>query len=211
MTDRIDSIATLKAVIKGRPSIEIILEMLEVVSYPDFVRCVNKAVDLVFRRMAENPELRQERSEDELTIEVVTLLRMMDIDASHESKIGGHTDVTVRGPNDFLWLAEAKKHKQDYPWLYQGYQQLSTRYTTGMQGQDSGGLLIFAYQARIDEIMVRWREFLENQDVGIAFEACSLSELAFVTQQTHQRTGRPLTVRHVPLSLYFKPEDKKIK
>jgi hypothetical protein len=49
--------------------------------YPAFAHCINKAVDLVLRRMAENPELRKDRSEDELTIEVVSMLRMTALSA----------------------------------------------------------------------------------------------------------------------------------
>jgi len=136
---RIDNLATLLAITKGKPSTEIILELLFVENHAAFVNCIHRAIDLVLARMAENPELRKDLSEDQLTVDVVSMLRMIDIDAAHESKVGGHVDIVVRGPNNYLWLAEAKKYKGGYEWIYKGFQQLNTRYSTGLAGQDRGG------------------------------------------------------------------------
>jgi hypothetical protein len=209
MAARIDSLQALQLVARGKPSLEIILDLLNVDSYVAFVNCIHRALDLVLRRMAENPELRNAKKEDELTIEVVSLLRMMDIDAGHDTKVGGHVDIVVRGPNDFAWLAEAKKNTGGNGWLFQGFQQLNTRYSTGLPGQDSGGLLIYSDRARIDLTMQGWRDYLATQINGITFLQCDLNALAFLSSHVHDKTGRPYSVRHVPLSLYFEPKDKK--
>ena len=129
---RVDDLASLLAIVRGRPGTEIAFDLMFVESYAAFVNCIHRAIDRVLRLMAENPELRKDRGEDELTIEVVSMLRMIDIDATHETKTGGHVDILVRGPNDYAWLAEAKKHRGDYGWIFQGFQQLNTRYTTGL-------------------------------------------------------------------------------
>lgn len=208
MSERIDSLAALRARAHGNPAAEIVIQLLEVPDYAGFVTCINRAVDRVLRIMAENPELRKGRSEDELTIEVVGFLRMLGIEAGHENKVGGHVDIVVRGPNDYLWLAEAKKHKSDYSWLYKGFQQLNTRYSTGIQGHDLGAIIIYSDQRRIDQMMDRWREYLEAQQKGIMFDRCPLNDMAFLSSHAHEKTGRAYNVRHIPLSLYFDPQDK---
>lgn len=206
---RIDSLAALEMAISGRPATKIIFDLLNAENYDAFVVCIHRAIDLVLRRIAENPELKQNHSEDELTIDIVQMLRMMDIDAGHETKVGGHVDVIIRGPNDFLWMAEAKKHKSDYGWLFMGFQQLNTRYSTGLDGQDRGGILIYSDQPRLDQLMDRWKGHLADKQPGIQFEDCPLNPLAFVSSHTHERTGRPYCVRHIPLSIHFSPKDKK--
>jgi hypothetical protein len=105
------TVADMLARAAGNPSAEIVVELLLIPDYPHFVRLMNKAIDMSFRRMSENPELRKDRDEDELTIELVTLLRQLSIDATHETKVGGHCDVTIRGQPDYLWLAEAKQSR----------------------------------------------------------------------------------------------------
>ena len=205
----IDSLAALQARIRGRPALEIIFDLLQVENYEAFVHCIHRAIDLVFREIAQNPELKKGHGEDELTIDVVHMLRMMDIDAAHDSKVGGHVDIVVRGPNDYVWLAEAKKHKSDYGWIFQGFQQLNTRYSTGLQGQDSGGLFIYSDQPRVDELMSRWQKHLAGERSDITFEKCPLNDLAFFSTHIHDKTGRPYRVRHIPLPIYFEPKDKK--
>jgi hypothetical protein len=207
MANRIDSLAGLRARIVGNVPAEIMFELLLVPDYEAFVRLIDRSVDHALGLMAENPELHKKRSEDELTIELINLLRMLNLDATHETKAGGHCDITIKGTNNYSWMAEAKKHKNSYPWLYQGYQQLATRYTTGNVGQDSGALIIYSYAERIDQMMARWKAHLAGQDKAIAFEDCSLNPACFISMQEHARTGRPLRVRHVPLSLYFDPKD----
>ena len=116
-------------------------------------------------------------------------------------------DIVVRGPNDYLWLAEAKKFKSDYAWLYKGFQQLNTRYATGLQGHDAGAIIIYSDQARIDQMMDRWKAHLGEQQADINFQKCPLNDLAFFSTHKHEKTGRPYKVRHIPLSLYFEPKD----
>lgn len=207
MAFRIDSLGDLLARARGNVAAEIAIELLLVPDYEQFVVLINRAVDRALRLMAENPELRKERSEDDLTIELVTLLKMASIDANHDTKVGGHCDVVVRGQPDYLWQAEAKKHRSDYAWLFQGFQQLNTRYATGAQHQDAGGFIIYSYLPRVDKMMSRWREHLGSNLSGISFEECTLSPLCFLSSHAHDRTGRALRIRHIPLSLYFEPKD----
>jgi hypothetical protein len=202
------TIQDLKALAAGRPGAEIAIGLLFVADYPTFVEIINRAIDTSFRRMAENPELRKSRSEDELTIELINLLKQNDIDAHHEAKVGGHCDITVRGPNDFAWLAEAKRHSKGYPWLYQGFQQLNTRYSTGLPQHDKGGLIIYTYRPNTLDQMRKWSDYLQANQKGLVVSPYGADPLSFLSTHQHERSGLPYEVRHIPLSLYFAPKDK---
>lgn len=192
----------------GRPGARIAIDLLFVSDYPTFVEIINRAIDIAFRRMAENPELRKERSEDELTIELINLLKQNDIDAHHEAKVGGHCDITIRGPDDFTWLAEAKRHSKGNPWLYQGFQQLNTRYSTGLPQHDKGGLIIYTYKPNTLDQMLNWSAYLQENHDGLSVSPYGTDPLSFVSTHTHERSGLPYEVRHIPLNLYFVPKDK---
>jgi hypothetical protein len=202
------TLADLRARAAGNPAAEIVIDLLLMPDYPEFVRLVNRAIDISLRRMAENPELRKHRKEDELTIELVTLLRQIDIGAHHEAKIGGHCDITVRGHSDYLWLAEAKRDNQGLGWLYQGFQQLNTRYSTGLPQHDQGGMIVYFYSADTLARMNTWKDHLAAVQQGIAFFPCDMNPLSFISTHKHERSGLPYHVRHIPLSLYFAPTDK---
>jgi hypothetical protein len=196
---------------KGKPGAEIAIDLLLVADYPGFVGIVNRAIDQSLRQMSENPELRKDRTEDELTIELVGLLRQLDIDAHHEAKIGGHCDITVRGPSGYLWLAEAKRDNKTLNWLFQGFQQLNTRYSTGLPQHDRGGLIVYLYAPNTLSRMKLWKDHLGSCIQGIAFSDCDDNPLSFNSTHDHERSGLPYQVRHIPLSLYFAPKDKKAK
>jgi len=131
----------------------------------------------------------------------------MGFQASHDTDVGGHCDVVVSGRENFLWLGEAKTHK-DYDWLYKGFQQLCTRYSTGLPGQDYGGMLIYCYGQNVLEVMRRWRTRLSGERPDLRIEECKGNPLNFRSIHLHDVSGLPYTVRHVPILLYFKPEDK---
>ena len=82
---------------------------------------------------------------------------------------GGHCDIVVEAQDEFLWIAEAKKHG-NYDWLLKGFQQLDTRYTTGLVGQDSGELIIYHFGQRTDKIMAAWAEHLKLNRTTFAFQ-----------------------------------------
>jgi len=203
------TVAEMFARAAGNPSAEIVMELLLMPDYQHFVRLINRAIDMSLRRMSENPELRKDRSEDELTIELVTLLRQLGIEAGHEIKIGGHCDITIRGHSNYLWLAEAKKHSKGYDWLYQGFQQLNTRYSTGLFHHDKGGMLIYLYSPNTVMQMGRWKDHLATSHAGIAFSDCDLDPLSFLSSHIHDRSGLPYEIRHIPLNLHFDPQDNK--
>lgn len=176
--------------------------------YDEFIENLYIDIDQIIKRIQENPEVRQYDSEDRLTVDIKDMLSSMGYKASHDEKIGGHADLVVR-KKDYVWIGEAKKHN-DYPWLWKGFNQLTTRYTTGDTNQNNGGLLIYVFRKNANLVMTKWQEFLTTQNLpDYRWEPCKKRELAFFSNHTHDKSGLPFRVRHMPILLYFSPQDRK--
>lgn len=139
---------------------------------------------------------------------IVNMLRCFSYDASHDQKFGGHTDILVR-KNNYVWIGEAKIHR-DYEYLWQGFQQLNTRYSTGDSNQKDGGIIIYIFGLNTKNVMNEWKDRLSGKGLQsyICF-TCPSRELSFYSTHTHEGSGLPFTVRHIPVILYFSPQDKK--
>ena len=174
----------------------------------DLIRNLYKDIDKVISQIQENPELRQKDTEDRLTIDIVNSLHNLGYDVSHETKIGGHADIVVK-KNDFLWLGEAKIYKDNNN-LWEGFQQLLTRYPTGDSNQENGGLLIYIRaQKDASSIMQKWQKYLLGQSLpDFSSRPCKMRSLAFISTHKHERSGQAFHVRHMPVMLHFDPKDK---
>lgn len=179
-------------------------------TYEQFTETLYSDLNDVVLSFQENPELRRNDGEDRLTIEIVNVLRGMGYNAGHETKIGGHTDLSVRGKNNYLWIGEAKIHSS-YDYLFQGFQQLCTRYATGDVNQDSGGLIIYITKNKnSSKVITTWKERLSGYGLdGLEINSCP-KRPGFEFDSTHilERTGTPFKVKHIGVSLFFDPQDK---
>ena len=172
------------------------------------IRNLYKDIDKVIFQIQENPELRQEDNEDRLTIEIVNLLRNLGHEASHETKIGGNVDIVIR-KNDFLWLGESKIYRVNNNYLWEGFLQLVTRYSTGDSNQENGGLLIYIFKKDASSIMQNWQNYLIKQSLpDFSLRPCKMKNLAFISTHKHERSGQAFHVRHIPVMLHFDPKDK---
>ena len=179
-------------------------------TYEEFISVLYDDIDKIVERMEENPELLKDDSEDRLTIDIKNQLCATGYDASHETKLGGHVDLVVKKLiKNWIWIGEAKIHK-DYAWLLKGFNQLATRYSTGNDNNCQGGLLIYIRNINAKNVMDKWEEHLEKQDdiEELKITPCPNNSLSFYSSHNHQRTGLEFKVRHVPLVLCFKPQDK---
>lgn len=177
--------------------------------YAKFVELVDMAIDWIAQDLARNPELRQGLSEDQLTVQLVLSLKSMSFDASHEMKVGGHCDILIEARDEMLWLGEAKKIKKtNNAWLYKGFEQLNSRYSTGALNQDSGGIIIYCFAPRIDQIMSSWKKYLTRKFADLTTSPCAINPFAFRSEHVHMRMGRRFKVRHTPISLHFEPKDR---
>jgi len=202
------SLKTLKNFGADVPGIENFPNRLLAGTYEEFISVLYDDIDKIVARMEENPELLKNDSEDRLTIDIINQLRAMGYDASHETKIGGHADLVVKKPiKNWLWIGEAKIHK-DYAWLLKGFQQLTTRYTTGSNNNCQGSLLIYIRNIDSKNVMDKWKTHLKEKINDIKITPCPNNSLSFYSSHNHQRTGLEFKVRHIPLVLCFKPQDK---
>ncbi|SJM91465.1 conserved hypothetical protein [Crenothrix polyspora] len=178
-------------------------------TYEEFVSVLYKDIDAIVLNIEENPELRKNDSEDRLTIEIKSSLTHMGYSASHDTKIGGHADLIVK-KKSWLWIGEAKIHSS-YDYLFQGFQQLTTRYSTGSYNNCEGGMLIYIRKRNIQQIMQKWEEHLKKKDevTELKISKCPVNPFSFYSTHHHQRTNLPFKVRHIPFNLYFFPEDSK--
>ena len=175
----------------------------------DFVDNLYIQIDKILGNFEKNPELHQHDSEDRMTIEIANGLNLIGYNVTHEEKIGGHADLSVKHRNGWLWIGEAKIHS-DYGYLWQGFQQLTTRYTTGNDNQNAGGLIIYIRNKNAKSVIDTWKERL-NTNYGIQeFSPCPKREsFSFFTRHVHSRSGIPFNVRHMGVVLGFDPRDRK--
>jgi hypothetical protein len=175
-------------------------------TYSEFVEVLYRDIDRIIYKIQENPELRQNDSEDRLTIDIINLLCMMGYNASHDTKVRGHADILVV-KNDFMWIGEAKIHSS-YPYLWKGFQQLSTRYSVADSNQKDGGIIIYIRQANAREVMDKWRKHLLKKNLSnYSCTTCEIRKLCFFTSHEHVSSGEPFRIRHMPVILHFKPQD----
>ncbi|NJN92428.1 MAG: hypothetical protein HC878_20060 [Leptolyngbyaceae cyanobacterium SL_5_14] len=177
-------------------------------TYDEFVKVLYIDIDRIIYQLEENPELRRNDNEDRLTIDIENQLRCMGYNASHDSKVGGHTDLSVR-KGSFLWIGEAKIHKSSYDYLWEGFQQLSTRYSTGDSNQRDGGILIYIRCKDTASILKRWQDYLREKNLpDYSCEPCKIRSLSFFSTHKHERSGQAFQIRHMPVILHFDPKDK---
>ena len=200
------SIRDLELIFSGSTSVLIAMDFALASSHGARVDCVNRAIDYIAQSMAKTPQHRQNMSEDALTIEFVNTLKAIGMQAGHDTQYGGHCDIVIEGRDDFLWIGEAKIHSS-YDWLFKGFQHLDTRYSTGSYGQDHGWMIIYIKGTRIDNVMAEWGKRLVVLRPDVSIVPSSGNDSIMNTEHTHQRTGRKFNIRHIPVSLYFKPED----
>ncbi|SFB30332.1 hypothetical protein [Azotobacter beijerinckii] len=177
-------------------------------TYKEFIKILYRDLDEIVGILQENPELRKNDKEDRITIDIVNMLTTMGYDAAHERKIGGHTDVSIRGKNNFLWIGEAKIHG-NYDHLTEGFQQLCTRYATGDSNQDYGGLLIYIRNKDAKNVITTWKSRISDFELDdYTVQDCNQRpDMVFFTTHKHERSGRPFNVKHIGISLYFNPKD----
>ena len=204
MTDRKFTLAEIKAATANPTPVGIMLDMAFAESHHERLAVVERAIDYIAQEMVKNRHVHQGKSEDALTIDIVSHLKTMGIQASHDTQYGGHCDVVVEGRDEFLWLAEAKKHG-GYEWLLSGFEQLDRRYSTGLPGQESGEMLIYCFNARLDNVMDEYQSRLEKARSDVTFEEAEQGALVRRSSHVHEGTGRPFKVRHKGIPLFHKP------
>jgi len=191
-----------------RPDLALIGKRLMVTSYERFVEVLYEDLDECIRYIEEDPKIRRTDSEDRLTSELIGMLRSRGYDASHDETIGGHSDIVVRHHAQYLWVGEAKIHSS-YPYLTDGFNQLTTRYLRGTPNADQGALIIYIRNADVASVVAKWNATVQAFGLAaFAQEACPVrKELGFYHTQTHTGSGRPVRVRHIGINQHWNPAE----
>lgn len=201
------SVADLRHSSKGTP-LNVALEYLFAQDHNARVIAVQKGVDIACNLLEQHKNEKQGMSEDKVSLQICEILFGMNFPAIHDGKIGGHCDIVIRGNDQFLWLAEAKIH-DSYGWLDKGFKQLSTRYSTGVIGQDNGEILIYCYTKNAKAMLDKWKKELKSRNSGVIIEASSCGNpLIFLSRHTHDSSGLSFQTRHKAIALFWDPKDK---
>ncbi|MGO8094434.1 hypothetical protein [Rhizobium leguminosarum] len=179
---------------------------LEPDPYDVFVKLVDRAITFVVGEITTDPSSKQGMSEDELTEFLRLGLKSMGFNATHDTKTGGHCDIVIEEHGDLRWLGEAKMvDKTDSNWLFQGYLQLTTRYTNGRLEQAHGGMIIYSYIENTVKMMATWQKYLLEKQASASVHETNGPGTVFTTKDVISSSGTDYFVKHIPVQLYFNP------
>ncbi|MCP9308678.1 hypothetical protein [Zymomonas mobilis] len=161
-------------------------------------------IERAIRQLIMNKQHKQNLNEDKITIEIIDMLKCSGVPAQHDTEIGGHTDISISIRDDFLWLGEAKLWK-GATYILGGFNQLFTRYSTGIPKQNRGGILIYFYDKNAKSFMEKWKEKLSKEKT---VDCGEIDGLNFCSEHQHKSTGLPFYIKHFAIPLFFDPEDR---
>jgi len=179
-------------------------------TYDKFIEILYEDIDEIIQDIQENPELRKDDGEDRLTIEILTNLKRLGYNVTHDTKVGGHTDLLVKHSKGYKWIGEAKIHHGN-EYLWGGFMQLTERYSIGDDYQKDGGILIYLKISDADKVMKNWKNYLDSRNLeDYEYYPCSKNSLYFFSKYKHTKSGLIFTVRHMIVLLYFNPKDNSL-
>ena len=177
-------------------------------AYGEWSDAVERCLESVMRQMAVKKNDIQGLSEDALTAHVTDNLTCFGLQAT-SARIGGNVDVSISYANEYLWIGEAKIFT-GVAHVWDGYLQLTQRYSTGLRAHSRGGLLLYCYKEHADDLLAEWRATLADQVEDINITDGHL-ELTFVSGDESIATGEIYSVTHFAFPLHHNPVDGQIK
>lgn len=177
-------------------------------SYAEWSDLVENAISHEVSRISMRKNDLVDLSEDALTSVLVLALEALGLQAS-SSRVGGNCDVTIFYRDDYLWIGEAKIFS-GVAHVWDGYQQLTTRYATGMPSHNRGGMLLYCQKARATELLAEWRAAL-RAEVPDADDRDGSLPLTFVSTSRYLTHEMPMTVTHFAFPLFHDPQDGEVK
>lgn len=161
--------------------------------------------------------------EDLINTSIANMLDMRGWDAKHSTHVNGNVDIIVTLPyEDYCWLGEGKINNS-YVEIFGGFKQLFHRYSTGVDCESSGGVLVYVSNTNLSltEIIKRWKNHFEehcNQTIVIDgndfptspvkyFSNCPKNSLVFYSHHEHPSTGLDYCIRHMFIDFRYKPKD----
>ncbi len=167
---------------------------------------LEKLVDRAYRTLVDDKADIHGESEDALSLRIVEMLKFASVQAEHDTKVGGHCDIVVKGPDNFLWIGEAKIHGS-YQWLEDGFLQLTTRYSTGAAGRNRGEIIIYHMGGNAIRVLKAWLKRIKDDFAEVEVESeIEDGELCFRTVHNCPNSGLPFHVRHCIIPLMHAPQ-----
>ena len=188
------------------------------ISYEKFVEKLYMDIDSILSLMMDGVGHLLDLDETGISFLIWTNLKSKNYDAQLDSDKNGNADISVTS-DTYKWIAEAKiyggKNNYGLNHIYQGFLQLSTRYSKCEANADCGGLFIFIKPRGRTEteksIMDSWLNMLNNKKneiKNLVLTPHSLNERSLFSEHDHVVSGYRYKVRHMPLCLLHLPEDK---
>jgi len=173
-------------------------------TYDEFVEQLYADIDESIYALQATRELRQNDGEDRISLDILVGLNRQGYQATHDSKTGGHVDLSVR-LGSHSWIGEAKKDGN----FHEGYLQITSRYVqaSGNYAHDQGGLLFYMIQSA-DAIgkLNGWRTKLTAD--GFTCTDCTTNKLAFYSTHRLAGSGTQFKIRSMAVALYHQPVDR---
>lgn len=203
------SLGDFEEMAKTNKAARLLKDRFDANDYSSFIKAIYNDLDYVLDNIIQNRELRQSDGEDRTTLDIMNLFNgLIGYSASHETKSGGHVDLIVKSDRlGYRWLAEAKRWTGAKK-CYKGYMQLFSRYSTGTVTENQGCVIAYFYTDKVKTKFWRYKKYLENAGhVDFEITECAVNSFHFYSSHLHTGSGLKYIVKHVPVMLFFKPED----
>ena len=149
-----------------------------------------------------------EQGEDLITTFIVNGLQNRGYTVTHDGNANGHVDINV-SDLPFTWFGEAKLQKGNVN-TYDGFQQLTTRYSRCNKYGYHGGVIVYHQnkEKNAKTALKEWRDYLISDAEKIGINCMEIPErcLYFDTNHEHETNGDPYLIRHFWVNLTFNPK-----
>lgn len=198
------------------------------VDYQQFLSMLYDDIDFAIKELAKYRDIchqglqnHHSQGEDLINAIICIILTARGWQASHDTSINGHADIVVTLPyEDYQWLGEGKMHGGN-SYTTRGFKQLAHRYSTGLDGQNAGGLLIYINSTNFNQkqILEKWKgSLLDMQEIqgendrpplstANNIQDCQKNQLAFYSHHIHPLSGLGYVIRHMTLDFRHQPKD----
>ncbi|WP_153066116.1 MULTISPECIES: hypothetical protein [Xanthomonas] len=175
--------------------------------YDEWVQLVEDAVLHQISLIANKRNHFKDLSEDTLTGIIELSLTNLELNCAAKN-INGNVDIVIEY-GDYKWLGEAKI-ASDVSKIFHGYQQLTSRYATGMPNQTSGGLLLYCNHDQANVILAGWQAALVAQ-----MPQCNARKgpvpLSFRSSDNQNSAGHFFDLIHLAVPLHHEPKEDVVK
>lgn len=201
--------------------------------YQDFLGMLYDDIDSIIKKLSKNKNIYNQgmkdnpkNGEDLINTIICNMLEMSGWTARHDTSVNGHSDIVVEVLGEsYQWLGEGKIYGTSgtNSYIYKGLKQLLYRYSTGLDNENAGGILMYVNSTGKNQadILNDWKNFLHNKNNEtvnddneempyspvISDRNCSKQSLAFFTTHKHPSTGLNYDIRHMIIDFRYEPKD----